>query len=1382
MLPVLFRAPVGRLSLVVVSLAALALPVSSAPSASPIAPRFTAAPRPIVAVMAPRPTATPRAPAATTNATRPHAAGPAIGRPDLRLHVALPPPNGAGRRLDYRVFGLFLQRSLDAGRHWASIFGPNDHPRNFARGCFIERYQTVMAVGASALLPGTLLVATSGRPATSGALGRSGTPRAPRLGAHNSSSHGQRGGQRLAAPVCDAATGGLFALRPNGHGGLSNTDSLAAGLPYAQDPRGHTPRAYTLLDLTPDATNPDLFYADAALPPGSRPGSGTPPLGLYRTLDGGRSWQPALRGLLTITPTARASGSGRTQTMAPRNALTLNPAHGAFLYDVQGTRLYRSTIHGGQWWPAPTVRARRSVRVFVNPYNPHLVYALTDLNLYHSYDDGATWRPMRNSGLPLPRHILSLGFDPRAPSVVLVRRASASVLRLNEPRAPAPPHFDLTLTLTPQLYDRVVLTLHGAPLQPVRLSVVSGARPVAARLYTDAAGFAYATVRLQGAVVPAALRVRVDLHGSRQTVRPWLQPGWTPGQAPAPPPTPTPLPTATPTATATLTPTATATPTLTPTATLTPTLPPTLPPTATPLPSSTTVPIPTPYPPSPLNAVWTWKQLTPALPLCPAATLAATATITTAANPPTAAPGGPVATFTPVIVGLPGAAGATATPPGTNTPTSTPMATATNTPAPTATPLPSCSAPPPSARQDYAAAWDNADHRLYVFGGTDAHTSVFYNDISAFSTITGSWIAISPTTPPPPPRSGVSAVWDPAMNALLVFGGMRGAGAYATFTNDLWAYSPATNAWTDLSPNTDPSAPPARAHAAVAWDGANNRLLVFGGQTDDGTPTTLTRDLWSFTPGAPGVAGSWSGLSPNISDQTLPPARQESQIAWDPASGVLRLFGGKNPGSGALSDTWTWSSGAGWTFENVPDQPQGRAAGGYSWDATHGRFLVGPGLSMQGDSNDVWYDAPENSPRDWLQVPIANPTAPPTRQMSSLLWDAADNQALMFGGREQGAVANDLWALVPTGLAAPAPAAAPTAAPVGKDVDIGKTVADESNDVYLTPVDVQEMADAGVRNVRLSFSIGAGQTVWTPGRLHAYEQVITMLQQKNVGVIAQVGPAITGGWTFQDWLRNAQETTGGQGDNPAIQGYAQQLRILIEHFSVTPYNVTRWEVWNEPNVSPSLCSPDAGASCMQEPSLYPSNFADLLGQSYLAIKTDAAIPAVQLISGGIFGHSIGGSYGPGAAGADFIAATYDQGINHSQLWTQIKARLGTYPLDAVGVHFYVDQSQRTTPAVIRAYLDWFHGAYASLDPGKPIVVTELGWRTGTQPGQPQVTEDIQAANLDTVFEAARRAGYVQDIVWFALQDGPNSLIEDNFWGLYRRDGTAKPSRGEFQKQ
>jgi hypothetical protein len=390
--------------------------------------------------------------------------------------------------------GAVVQRSTDGGRRWTSILTPSVRGRLRGGHCYPAPYRSVTALQVSALLPGTLFVATAGR--------------AERLlrTRHDG--------------ACQAATGGLFVLRPDGHGGLRRTASLVAGLPYTQDADGRTPRAYTLLSLVPDPTNPAVLYSDATLALGAPAGPDSPPAGLYRSTNGGLSWSPALAGRPRASP-ARS---------APRGTLilTVDPAKGAIVFAVLGTTLYRSVDHGGEWTAVRGLPTGRTLRLFVNPANPQLVYVLSAGGLYHSRDAGATWTRVTDRRLPAAGRIRALTFDVGAPSAVTVRPVQGPALRLVEPHAPAPPWFAPALALTPQRDDRVMLAVHAAPLAQVRLTVVGGAPPMSARLITDAGGVGYASVRLRGHVEPAALRVELSDSSTLRTLqeifglRPWL--------------------------------------------------------------------------------------------------------------------------------------------------------------------------------------------------------------------------------------------------------------------------------------------------------------------------------------------------------------------------------------------------------------------------------------------------------------------------------------------------------------------------------------------------------------------------------------------------------------------------------------------------------------------------------------------------------------------------------------------------------------------------------------------------------------------------------------------------------------------------------------------
>jgi len=374
----------------------------------------------------------------------------------------------------------------------------------------------------------------------------------------------------------------------------------------------------------------------------------------------------------------------------------------------------------------------------------------------------------------------------------------------------------------------------------------------------------------------------------------------------------------------------------------------------------------------------------------------------------------------------------------------------------------------------------------------------------------------------------------------LIFGGQTGVGGGAVFRGDVQAYSPASNTWTTLAPGGASSDPTARSRASLVWDSSAGRLLLFGGETVD-SPLTLVSDLWSFTPSASG--GSWTLLDGgNRADS--PPARDWAPAAWDPSAGALRLFGGKNAASSTFSDTWEWTAANGWRFDEARQQPAGRGAAAFAWDVTHTHFLVGPGLGLNGNAADMW--AYEPSTGSWIAQGFATATTLALRQMTSMAWDDADGQGLLFGGRVAGVgAANDLWALVPT-TTTTAPTPSPTPAVVRKALDVGMTV-DPNGALLITQRQVDEVATAGAAYVRLSFNLGNSAS-WTPTLLNTYGQVVTMFQRAGVGVIGLVSNGATADHNGADWTANNAETSGGDGDNAYISGtYTAALRTLVPH-------------------------------------------------------------------------------------------------------------------------------------------------------------------------------------------------------------------------------------------
>jgi hypothetical protein len=107
--------------------------------------------------------------------------------------------------------------------------------------------------------------------------------------------------------------------------------------------------------------------------------------------------------------------------------------------------------------------------------------------------------------------------------------------------------------------------------------------------------------------------------------------------------------------------------------------------------------------------------------------------------------------------------------------------------------------------------------------------------------------------------------------------------------------------WRQLSPATTP---PARANAAMAYDAARARVVMFGG-----TNQTLLDDTWE-----------WDGSNWFLCPAAVAPSpRSDSAMAFDSARGLTVLFGGA-VFQAYDAQTWEWN-GANWQQRVLPASP-----------------------------------------------------------------------------------------------------------------------------------------------------------------------------------------------------------------------------------------------------------------------------------------------------------------------------------------------------------------------------------------------------------------------------------------------------------------------------
>jgi len=291
----------------------------------------------------------------------------------------------------------------------------------------------------------------------------------------------------------------------------------------------------------------------------------------------------------------------------------------------------------------------------------------------------------------------------------------------------------------------------------------------------------------------------------------------------------------------------------------------------------------------------------------------------------------------------------------------------------------------PEARRDAEAIYDSAGNRLILFGG--AGNSGPLNDTWAFNLETSVWTRLATTGTPPAPRFGFDAVYDPVGRQMVIWAG-QGAG----FFNDTWALDLNTLEWRDVSPASNNARPKARYGSASIFDLATRSLVQFAGFTSE---SGRFQDTQSF-----GIANkTWSDWTPSSSKPqvrclltaafdranrrmiiyggqrsgplddiwsfdlasrqwtNLTPAQRPAGRMWASSfinrDGRFVIFGGS--GAGNFNDTWSFDfANNTWTQLQIDNPPAPRNAMAYAYIESEDRFIVFGGAGASGNLNDIW--------------------------------------------------------------------------------------------------------------------------------------------------------------------------------------------------------------------------------------------------------------------------------------------------------------------------------------------------------------------------------------------------------------------------------------------
>ncbi len=299
----------------------------------------------------------------------------------------------------------------------------------------------------------------------------------------------------------------------------------------------------------------------------------------------------------------------------------------------------------------------------------------------------------------------------------------------------------------------------------------------------------------------------------------------------------------------------------------------------------------------------------------------------------------------------------------------------------------------PVARSAHAAAYDSTAGDIVLFGGWDANGT--YNDTWSFDATLDTWTNRAPSGTLPSARAQHQMAYDPVSNKVIMFGGVVARSGEQL--GDTWAYDPVANTWADLDPSG--TAPSARDSFAMVYDSVNQKILVFGGWSD--STGTHMNDTWAYDP----AANTWTDLAPT---GDVPVVRGSHAMAYDPTQGKVILFGGVD-GNTYFNDTWAYDAVTNtWTnLSPAGDVPAARAGHRMAYDPTSATVILFGGWDGTAYFNDTWaYDPLTNT---WTDLNPAG-EAPAARDSHSLVYNAATDELILFGGLVGGATdSQDTW-------------------------------------------------------------------------------------------------------------------------------------------------------------------------------------------------------------------------------------------------------------------------------------------------------------------------------------------------------------------------------------
>jgi hypothetical protein len=238
----------------------------------------------------------------------------------------------------------------------------------------------------------------------------------------------------------------------------------------------------------------------------------------------------------------------------------------------------------------------------------------------------------------------------------------------------------------------------------------------------------------------------------------------------------------------------------------------------------------------------------------------------------------------------------------------------------------------------------------------------------------------------PSPRDDAQLVVDPIRGVVWLHGGRSESGTGIEAHADTWRWD--GEGWTEIVPDGSPAAPAARVHPVTAWDPGTGRMLLLGGITAEDTFLT---DAWA-----------WDGTAWAEVPNAWPPGRVAPiRMAHDPATDRLVIVAVDldGPNDDGLYPSRLLDRTDAGAWEPLADGPVFSPI--QPMVATREGLLLVDGGALQGGAVTWAWDGSA-----WARVASGGPSP---RNGQALVYDAARDRVVLFGGSHGGRTLDDLW-------------------------------------------------------------------------------------------------------------------------------------------------------------------------------------------------------------------------------------------------------------------------------------------------------------------------------------------------------------------------------------